>query len=176
MQDENDKALEALLKDYPAPKADPAFFDRALAEAARRGRQRERRSGWMAGFGTAAAAALVLWVGVTWMTPAPETSGPEIPGIVMTLESPKTVNLMFASASALGDAQVTLQLPEGVELEGFPGERNIQWMTSLDAGKNLLPLPLIARHGDGGELVATLEHGERSKTFRIQIDLRTSRG
>ena len=175
MDDRNDHALDALLKEYPMPMAEPAYFERAIANASRTARQRERKKGWLAGFGTAAAVGLVFWVATLWILPSDDAAVPELPGVVMTLETPKTVNLMFASADALNDARVILTLPAGIELDGFPGERSIEWMTSLDAGNNLLPLPLVARSGDGGELVATLSHGDRSKTFRIQINLQTSR-
>jgi hypothetical protein len=42
-------------------------------------------------------------------------------------------------------------------------------MTSLTAGKNVLPLTLIATSPHGGELMATLRHDGDDKTFRVNV-------
>jgi len=62
-------------------------------------------------------------------------------------------------------------LPPGVELEGFPGQSEIGWETSLSPGKNVLPLTLIALTPAGGELLARLEHNNRNRTFRLRLDI-----
>ena len=89
----------------------------------------------------------------------------------MTLEEPRTVNLMFASANALDDATLTVTLPDGIELAGFPGQREISWQTSLVEGKNYLPLELIALTPTGGEVLARLEHDNRGRTFRLRVNV-----
>jgi len=60
-------------------------------------------------------------------------------------------------------------LPEGVEIDGFAGQREITWLTSLREGRNVLPLTLIATAPVSGELLATLQHGDDSKTFRLKV-------
>jgi len=94
-----------------------------------------------------------------------------IPGITMTLEEPRTVNLVFASAAALDAATLTVTLPDGIELAGFPGQREITWQTSLVEGKNFLPLELIALSSVGGEVLARLEHDDRDRTFRLRVEV-----
>lgn len=89
----------------------------------------------------------------------------------MTLEEPRTINLVFASTQALDDATLTVQLPDGIEISGFPGQREVTWQTSLKTGKNLLPLRLIATSPVGGEVHATLIHNDRGRTFRIRVDV-----
>jgi hypothetical protein len=89
----------------------------------------------------------------------------------MVLEEPRTVNLVFSSATDLDDAVLTVNLPAGIEIEGFAGQREITWMTSLQAGKNILPLRLIAMTPHGGELLARLEHDGRDRTFRIRVEV-----
>ncbi len=64
---------------------------------------------------------------------------------------------------------MTVILPQGIEVEGFAGSREITWMTSLNAGKNVLPLTLIATSPQGGELLATLRHEGDDKTFRVKV-------
>jgi len=85
------------------------------------------------------------------------------------LEQSRTINLIFSSATALDSATLTVSLPEGIELVGFPGRREISWETSLQAGKNLLPLKLIALTPTGGELLARLEHDDRNRIFRLHV-------
>ena len=87
----------------------------------------------------------------------------------MALEEPRIVNLVFSSDTELDDAVLTVSLPQGIEIEGFAGQREITWMTSLQAGKNILPLKLVATASYGGELLARLEHEDRDRTFRIRV-------
>jgi hypothetical protein len=92
-----------------------------------------------------------------------------IPQVTMVLESPRTINLVFSSAADLSDATLTVSLPPGIEIQGFQGRREISWMTSLREGRNVLPLKLIALAPTGGELMATLQHNEDNKTFRLKV-------
>jgi hypothetical protein len=173
-QDQDDPELRALLKDYPMPKASAGYFDQALVRATHEGSRRQRNRWIMTGFGSAVAAGLVLWmVGGFLLTATPDlpVADPAIPGITMTLEEPRTINLVFASAEPLDAATLTVQLPEGIEMSGFPGQREVTWQTSLKAGKNLLPLRLIATSPLGGEVYAILRHDNRGRTFRLRVDV-----
>jgi hypothetical protein len=171
--DEKDREIQALLKDFPAPAAREGFFEQALARATREGSRRQRNRWLMTGAGGAVAAGLVLWLLGSFFFATPQIATPtaEIPGITMTLETPRTVRLVFASADALEDATLTVSLPDGIELAGFPGQREVTWRTSLDAGKNLLPLELIATSPAGGEVLARLEHNNKDRTFRLRIEV-----
>jgi hypothetical protein len=172
-RNEADQEILELLKDYPMATADAGFYDQALARATHEGSRRQRNRWVMTGFGSAVAAGLVLWfVGGTFLaTPDLPTPNASIPGIVMTLEEPRTVNLVFASAAALDSATLTVTLPDGIELAGFPGQREIAWQTNLVEGKNFLPLKLIALSSAGGEVLARLEHDSRDRTFRLRIEV-----
>jgi hypothetical protein len=168
-----DQDVLELLKDYPMATADAGFYDQALARATHEGSRRQRNRWIMTGFGSAVAAGLVLWLVSGMFLASPDLPQPDnsIPGIAMTLEEPRTVNLVFASASALDAATLTVTLPDGIELAGFPGQREITWQTSLAEGKNLLPLELIALTPVGGEVFARLEHDDRNRTFRLRIEV-----
>lgn len=172
-QDQDDPELTALLRDYPMPQATAGFFDQALVRATHEGSRRQRNRWIMTGFGSAVAAGLVLWMvgGFLLTTPDLPPADPAIPGITMTLEEPRTINLVFASAVPLDSATLTVQLPDGIEMSGFPGQREVTWQTSLNAGKNLLPLKLIATSPLGGEVYATLRHDNRGRTFRLRVDV-----
>ena len=168
-----DQEIQALLKDYPMPQATTAFYDQALVRATHEGTRRQRNRWLMTGFGGALAAGLALWLigGFFLTTPNLPATDPKIPGITMTLDEPRTVNLVFASATDLDSATLTVTLPDGIELAGFPGQREIAWQTSLKQGKNFLPLELIAISPVGGEVLARLEHDDRDRTFRLRIEV-----
>lgn len=168
-----DREVRKLLQDYPAPTPDEGFYERALVRATHEGSKRQRNRWMMTGFGAAVAATIAAWVigGVLLNEPQlPEADAP-IPGVTIALAEPRTVNLVFASATALDSATLTVTLPDGIELDGFPGQREITWETSLSAGKNLLPLTLLAVTPTGGELLARLEHEDRDRTFRLRVDV-----
>jgi hypothetical protein len=170
---QEDLEIQALLQDYPLPQADAGFFDQALARATHQGSRRQRNR-WMAtGFGGAIAAGLAVWVigGMLMTSPEMPDAGTSIPGVTMALEEPRTVNLVFSSNEAMESATLTVSLPSGVELAGFPGQSEISWETSLNEGRNLLPLKLIALTPVGGELLARLEHEDRDRVFRLQLDV-----
>lgn len=168
-----DREIQDLLRDYPMPAADAGFYDQALARATHEGSKRQRNRWLATGFGSAIAAGLAIWmIGAMFLTnPEIPNVDAAIPGVTMALEEPRTVNLVFASATALETATLTVSLPAGVELAGFPGQSEITWETSLSEGKNVLPLTLIALTPAGGELLATLEHEDRNRTFRLQVNV-----
>jgi hypothetical protein len=177
MQNENlmqDEQIRALLKDHPIPQADAGFYDQALARATHTGSRRQRNRWMMTGFGGAIAAGVAVWLisGMLMTAPqVPDAGVASIPGVTMALEEPRTVNLVFSATEAMDSATLTVSLPAGVELAGFPGQTEISWETSLNEGRNLLPLKLIALTSVGGELLARLEHDDRDRVFRLQVNI-----
>jgi hypothetical protein len=175
---ESEQDLRGLLKDYGMlqagmTQAASGFYDQALVRATHVGSRRQRNRWLATGFGSAIAAGLAIWAVSSFLLMTPQTPDANlaIPGVTMALEEPRTVNLVFSSTSALESAMLTVSLPEGIELAGFPGQREISWETSLNEGKNLLPLKLVALTATGGELLARLEHDDRNRTFRLQVDV-----
>lgn len=168
------KSLRSLGKRDPAM-PDEQFYRQAMARAAAAGSKKIRRRYWVRGFGSAIAAGLALFAVTLLMLESPgsiDSPGIEgIPKVSMTLEETRTVNLVFASANDLVDATLTVVLPEGIEIAGFGGQREISWQTSLREGRNVLPLKLIASSPVGGELLATLEHENDGRTFRLRVDV-----
>lgn len=170
------RSLKAGLASFGAqdvPMPDDAFFTAAVAKASVAGAKDTRRRYWLKGFGSAVAAALALFA-VTLVLLQPETPADApagIPAITMSLEEARTVNLVFASAGDLADASFTVLLPDGVYLEGFEGQQEITWLTSLTEGKNVLPLRLIATTPAGGELLATLRHADDDKVFKLRVNI-----
>ncbi len=170
---DEERQLLDLLKDYPMAEATAGFYDQALVRAASEGTRRQRNRWLMTGFSSAIAAGIVLAFVSGFFGDSPDIPqlDSNIPGVTMALAEPRTVNLVFSSAEALEAATLTVSLPDGVELAGFPGQREITWETNLAAGKNLLPLKLIALTPTGGEVLARLEHNDRGRTFRLRIEV-----
>jgi hypothetical protein len=186
MNEQQDNPLNAELRErlrqYQVPKAGAGFFanavQAALDERARRsaqpGQPPKRSARRLAGMiGGAVAAGVLAWLVLPVFTGVPGTlprsAAPDVVNIA--LARPETIHLLFSTSEALEDAKLTVVLPPGVELAGFPGQREISWHTSLAEGRNLLPLELLALAPEGGELLAYLEHGTRDKAFRLQLKI-----
>ncbi len=169
----DEQELLDMLKEYPAPEAEAGFYDRALVRAVHKGSRRQRNRWMLAGFGSAIAAGLAIWAITTMLMTSPQLpdAEPTIPGVTIAMQQERTVRLVFSSAQPLDSATLTVSLPDGIELAGFPGQREITWQTSLQEGKNLLPLTLIALTPSGGEVLARLEHKDRNRTFRLRVDV-----
>jgi hypothetical protein len=153
---------EALRKLSP-PEMHPAFADRAIARATQ---ANSAFRGRRAVVGTALAASLVLGVTVgafLTMRDAP------VQEVVLTVERPETVRMVFSSAKPLRAATLNLALPENIEVVGYAGQRELTWQTDLREGQNLLQLPLVARGAVKDELLARVSHGTSSKTFRLKF-------
>ena len=150
---------------------EPAWFDVALAKAAWQGSRRERRRRWAAAGTVAAGLAVWLFAALLGGTGDLPVADAGVPAVAMTLEQPRTVRLVFNSPVELADATLTVSLPDGLELAGFAGQREITWSTSLSAGKNVLALELIATSPLSGDVLATLRHADEQKTFRLRVDV-----
>jgi len=81
----------------------------------------------------------------------------------------RTVKLVFEAPMDLAEVTLSVELPENVELEGYAGQRQLVWQTSLNKGQNILALPVIAIGNGQGELVAQLSYGDKTKQFHIVL-------
>jgi hypothetical protein len=111
----------------------------------------------------------VIYTGLRVGAPRTEISA-ALPLIAMTVNQARTVNFVFASSVDVADATLTIDLPSGVELLDYAGERQVSWTTGLQAGNNILPLTLIARTPATGQITARLRYEERDKVFRVLVD------
>ncbi len=161
--------LRASLRSQIVPPPRPEFFGQALA-LARQSSAPARFSLWPRLAGAALAASLAVWIGFGWLPGTRPPSGSDkLAGIVIALHETRTVQLAFNAEQPLVGAVLHIRLPIGVELRGFPGQREIQWRTDLARGINMLSLPLTAVAASEGALRARLEHGARSTEFAVQL-------
>jgi hypothetical protein len=94
---------------------------------------------------------------------------PDVPAVTLTIGEPRTINLVFAARAPVTAVDFTVDLPPGIDLAEHSGERRIMGRANLTAGDNALPLILVARSGNGGQLAARLRHREDQKTFVVDV-------
>lgn len=168
--------LQAALRSVPVPPPSAGFADRVLATAREAWPEDDangrigRRFARQAGAG-ALAASLAIALGI-WAIPRDAPGPAAQPPVAVLQPAPagavQPVRLVFRSASALDDVTIELGLPEGVELAGYPGQRLLVWQSDLQAGANLLELPVVV-HGSGGVVTATLNHGSERRQFSVRV-------
>jgi len=165
------REIQEALRQIPAPPMRPGFASQAIKHAVNQ--QSHHRRGFIAGFSTALAASLVLALFIGGLLPDMEQS-PEsatTPAVIISMQQPQTVNLVFDVATAMENATLSIVLPDSVEVVGFPGQHTITWQTSLQAGRNILPLPLKGIMHSNSTLVASIEQDGKKKSIRIPIEV-----
>ncbi len=168
-------ALRAALQELPVEGPRPGFYDHALKRAQECSQSETDRSlptgvAWQVKLGGAIAAAMVLWIAAGPLYNVPDNSETlDLPIVAVAIEQATPVSLVFSTIEDLKGARVTLQLPPGLEIEGYQGRQMLSWTTDLQKGKNVLKLPLLAHAYSDEEIIARLEHGNESKTFRLKV-------
>ena len=175
-------ALRHALRQMPLPEPRPGFATAALAAAirpawpARQAPDRATRPRlvpwrrlelWMgAAVGAAAAAALmlVLW-GVPQRGPVPEDPA----SVHVTLYEIREIGVAIDTQTAMPGATLTVLVEGGIDLVGFGERREVQWQTDLDAGTNMLSLPIIAHSLEDGRLTALVAHDDRSRRIDVMV-------
>ena len=91
--------------------------------------------------------------------------------VTITMNVEKTLRLTFDSRRELQAAAISVDLPPGVEIVGYEGRDSVRWRTTIKAGTNILELPLIVRSGNGGAVLARLQHEGKQKTFEFAVEV-----
>jgi hypothetical protein len=165
------REIQQSLRAMSIPEPSDGFADRVMRVAVERNTAHHHRRGFAVGFGSAVAAGLALWlvVGMLPMQPGQQPEEGAVSEISIAVNEPREVTLAFHSARALEGAKISIQLPENVALVGYPGRRTLEWETDLAEGNNILRLPVVATGAEGGQLVAVLEHGNKTRTLKINL-------
>lgn len=162
--------FRAKLAGYAAPEVDSHFAD-TVFETVRRTGDAEERSMWKAGGIGAIAASLMLFVITAVVMPVYDRN--DIPSVSLALHEKKNINLIFNATDNIVGAQMSLELPSHLELEGHPGQRKLVWNTNLHKGNNNLVLPIVALRNSTGEVKAQIRYGDTVKTFQIRQNINT---
>jgi len=163
--------FRSLMKEHDVPAPAVGFEDRAFAKLPRHASS-SHKSSFVAGFGGAMAAGIVLFIAAALFL-NPVTQQQAIPNIQLTLHEAKKVNMVFDVPEMVADATFSMQVPEHIDIAGRKGLHQIEWKTALKKGKNLLSLPIVAQSAKGGELVAKIKYGDQEKVFRLVLDIQT---
>lgn len=121
-----------------------------------------------AGFATAMLAVLAVW----FMLSLPSRQPVETVAAITLHIVPQqvhTVALVFNSPKHIQQATLRIELPAGIELNGYAKQHVLQWQTELKQGSNRLTLPLIAKGHADGVLTASLSHQGKTRTFKVNI-------
>ncbi|MDZ7787407.1 MAG: hypothetical protein U5K73_04510 [Halofilum sp. (in: g-proteobacteria)] len=129
--------------------------------------ERPGHAPWVGPRWAALAATLVIGIAlglVLAQRDEPASTTPEAAPVELAAAGEQRIAIAIESPRHYADVEFTVQLPEGVELAGFPGQREVRWTGSLAEGRSRLRLPLrVSSDARGGELVTRIRHagGER---------------
>lgn len=165
--------LLAGLRELPVEPMRSGFQKRAFKQA-RQAHERDR-SGFFLGFGSAVAAGLLIWLGLSWWQIQIQPADIQMPAVVLKVEQPNDVRLVFNANEDLQPVDFTLVLPFGVALQGHPAQQEISWQDRLAKGRNVLNLVLLATGQVDGEVVAVITHQGKQHRFTIPLTVDANR-
>lgn len=156
-------------RDLPIPLPADDVMRRAIAAAA--SGPRPSPSGFWLGVGVGAALAAGLALAIMTFRPI-EVAGPppsSAPQIVLSVNELRDVSVALSSPEPLAGAEIKVALRGEIALRGFDDEREVSWRTDLDQGVNQLTLPLIGLHAGSGQVVVEVEHGDKRRSFVVDV-------
>ena len=159
------------LRNYPVKPSSRGFADNILRNA-RRAHNRGRPAMYMAAGAVAAGLMLLLVAGIVRMDADQAARPAAIQKVEMTVLEQRTISLAFNYPNAINEVTFILDLPEGIELSGYPEQRELVWKDALSNGKNVLQLTLMGKKPMSGSLKATIEHAGKRREFNIPLNVR----
>ena len=172
--------LSKALRDLPTAEPRPGFVDRSLAKATEAAASPKSRAllpaivRWETWVGVACGAAVAATL--TWFILRPAVSPPPDHGITLAVNETRNIDVLIDSERALEDATIRIVVSGGVALDGFDGDREIDWHASLERGSNLLSLPVIAQRAGTARLVAIIEHGGKTRSIEVSLNVTDTTG
>lgn len=163
-----DEALRQRLQSQLVAEPKTGFADRVLQNTVEHHQKKERHH-WSFIGGAIVASVVIALTSFVLRFAAPQ---PEQAQQTLALNQVTRVALALDSREELKGATITLQLPDNVELKGFPGQHMISWRTDINRGTNLLALPVKGIAAKNGLLVARLEYGNKSKEYKVELNVK----
>lgn len=170
----------ALMGDLPAPQAAPGRLAHMLRQARLAGEStRQQGSGrwaFLGGFATAAALALLLLAG-QWPPGAPLQQADPAKKLAAIAEHAlrRQVTVVINVPADMPDADLALDFPAALRLEGLEDLHHVAWSVDLKKGANVLTLPLTIAAGTDlaatQTIEATVRYEDREKDFDLPVDL-----
>lgn len=167
------RALEALraFGEGAAPRPRREAVERAIDRALTSGDARRYRRGYLRGVASGALlAATVAAVAIgLWQRAGDGTMPGVVPEVRVALNVPQDITVTLESPEPLADAEVRVELRGAVALDGYDGQRELRWSTSLDRGINQLTLPVVALDATGGQVLVEVAQGAKRRTFVLDV-------
>ena len=160
------RRVKQMLNDLPVEQP-AAGFEQRLFETVKRQYPKPAQHHFKAGFATAVAASLAIWFAASVFVP--EVGEPTQDVVSIGLAETRDLKLVFTSVEDIQLASMQIELPDNIELLGYPGQKMLAWKTRLDKGQNVLTLPVQALGKVQGELVAKVDYGDKQKTYRLLL-------
>lgn len=165
----SEEALITALNNYPSDPTPARLLNNAMQQIAT-DQKLKRYKTTNIGFGLALAAS--LFVALVMPGHFNILNGDDtLSTITMSMNTQRTINIVFDSPEAVNDAVITLMLPDNVRLAGYEDKKQLQWNAKLNAGENTLKLPLVASSTGTGLLQSTLEINGKSKKITLLVDV-----
>ncbi len=162
--------LRERLKSIPVPPPEGGFLDSVASQALVETQRHESRFWLTTAIGGAVAAGIVAWLVLVLPAGMPGLDqSTELETVTIALHTEKTFKLSFESDRELHSASLIVQLPNGTEIVGYEGRQSVRWTTDIQPGTNILELPIIVRSGDGGPILAKIQHDGKEKAYRFAI-------
>lgn len=164
------RELRQSLKSIPVPPPEDGFLDSVAGQAIVETQRNETRFWLSTGIGGAVAASIVAWLVLVLPAGMPglDHSG-DLETVTIALNTEKTFKVSFESERELLAASLTVQLPDGMEIVGYEGRNSVRWSTDIQPGTNILELPIIVRSGQGGPILAKIEHDGKEKAYIFAV-------
>lgn len=162
--------LRQELKSQPVPPPPTGYEGRMLTLMRAHSTPATRSRRWHPAY--AMAASLTLCAGVMFLLlsePENQAASTALASTeVATPSTVKPVRLVIRSQRALSGVSMTVSIPADTELASHPDTRELTWTTDLQAGNNILVLPLRLR-GTSGAVVATLRYGNAQRQYSVEL-------
>ena len=172
-----EQTMREMLSDIPVPESTPGFAARALRQAAVAhsvAKAPRQKMMFASGFAAVLMVGVVLWFVTGIYGPQGEqglTPLAQLAEVTIRLQEIRRVKLAFNAPADMERVRVSLELPEHVELEGYPGRKQIAWYTKLHKGDNVLNLPLSGLKTNEGRFIARIGSGEAFKEIHINLNV-----
>ena len=160
------RRVKQMLNDLPVEQP-AAGFEQRLFETVKRQYPKPAQHHFKAGFATAVAASLAIWFAASVFVP--DVGEQTLDVVSIGLAETRDLKLVFTSVEDIQLASMQIELPDNIELLGYPGQKMLAWKTRLDKGQNVLTLPVQALGKVQGELVAKVDYGDKQKTYRLLL-------
>ncbi|KPV39691.1 hypothetical protein AN478_11305 [Thiohalorhabdus denitrificans] len=168
------QTLRQALRDLPVPAPSRDLVAGAQERAERGHRGRVTALAGTAGLAASLLLALGAWLFQPAMHPGPAPAEQGTATVALTPGQAETVKLLVRSSRRVESADLSIELPEGLELAGRPGRARLRWRADLEPGTNLLELPVVLRGAREGRLKAAVRYGDRQQRLELSIVPRRS--